>query len=403
MGGPGISNPRDHMKKLFFAFLSLGAAIAQAQLVNVQKTSGTFLVSNVNSITSAATQDFILATGTSGTAVTFTSATNHATFTGTGKFPAGAAGDPAVAFPSSNGGMGFYWLDDSGIEWAVAGQRILSISDHGLNDKNGLCIVRFSLGALGAPTYSWTADPTSGMWSDTGSLVNFSRSGTLVGQFNATGFLLPPGSITAGASTNLVLNGGSGGVGPGVITIPNNGGEMILAVTGGAGVEVTNGGTNYFKGTSSGWDAPQNNARIRAAASTTDSQPVFTFTDDTASGVRLAGGSNLRILRSGVAEISITSGLVSMPGSVSLTTAGKTISIKSGSNAAAGTFTMVAGSATVTSTAITTGMTVTPTLVTVGGTAGIYTPLVVVSAGSFTATSIATDTSTYNWTAIIKN
>lgn len=178
---------------------------------------------------------------------------------------------------------------------------------------------------------------------------------------------------------------------------------MILAVTGGAGVEVTNGGTNYFKGTSSGWDAPQNNARIRAAASTTDSQPVFTFTDDTASGVRLAGGSNLRILRSGVAEISITSGLVSMPGSVSLTTAGKTISIKSGSNAAAGTFTMVAGSATVTSTAITTGMTVTPTLVTVGGTAGIYTPLVVVSAGSFTATSIATDTSTYNWTAIIKN
>lgn len=90
-------------------------------------------------------------------------------------------------------------------------------------------------------------------------------------------------------------------------------------------------------------------------------------------------------------------------GGLALLTAGKTVSVKSGSNAAAGTFTMVAGSATVTSTAIDVNTVVLTALKTSGGTAGIYAPLITVAAGSFTATTVATDTSTYNWVALKVN
>ena len=90
-------------------------------------------------------------------------------------------------------------------------------------------------------------------------------------------------------------------------------------------------------------------------------------------------------------------------GGLSLTTAGLGISVKSGSNALAGTFTMVAGSATVTSTAIDANTVVIVSLKTLEGTSGIYTPLTTVTSGSFTATSVATDTSTYNWVALKVN
>lgn len=96
-------------------------------------------------------------------------------------------------------------------------------------------------------------------------------------------------------------------------------------------------------------------------------------------------------------------GTSSFAGPVSLGTAGNTISIKSGANAASGTVTLVAGTATITSTAIDTNTVIQFSEKTAGGTPGVYQPLAAVRAGSAVVTSAATDTSTYNWIAMKVN
>ena len=90
-------------------------------------------------------------------------------------------------------------------------------------------------------------------------------------------------------------------------------------------------------------------------------------------------------------------------GGIATIVAGKTFSVKSGSNALAGTVTLVAGSATITSTAIDSNTVIVFSEKTAGGTPGLYQPLAAVSAGSATVTSVSTDTSTYNWVALKVN
>lgn len=88
---------------------------------------------------------------------------------------------------------------------------------------------------------------------------------------------------------------------------------------------------------------------------------------------------------------------------IATTTAGKTLKVKSGTNALAGTVTLVAGTATITSTAIDVNTVIVFSEISAGGTPGLYQPLAAVSAGSAVVTSAATDTSTYNWVALKVN
>lgn len=101
--------------------------------------------------------------------------------------------------------------------------------------------------------------------------------------------------------------------------------------------------------------------------------------------------------------LSITPTTTAVNNDLSLATAGKTISVKSGANAASGTVTLVAGTATITSTAIDVNTVIIFSEKTSGGTPGVYQPLAAVSAGSAVVTSAATDTSTYNWVALKVN
>ena len=80
--------------------------------------------------------------------------------------------------------------------------------------------------------------------------------------------------------------------------------------------------------------------------------------------------------------------------------AGFTFGVVSGSNALAGTVTLVAGVATITSTALANNMVIVLSIKTAGGTPGTTTPKVVVAAGSAVVTGLSTDTSTYNWLAL---
>jgi len=90
-------------------------------------------------------------------------------------------------------------------------------------------------------------------------------------------------------------------------------------------------------------------------------------------------------------------------GNLIINTAGKTISIKGGANAASGTVTLTSGTATITSSAITANSVIFFSRVASGGVPGLSQPVATVSAGSATVTSLPTDNSTYNWAMILVN
>lgn len=96
-----------------------------------------------------------------------------------------------------------------------------------------------------------------------------------------------------------------------------------------------------------------------------------------------------------------TSENISVSAGFSIATVGKTVSIKSGTNALAGTFTLVAGVATVASSAISANAVIQVTLKTpIGTRAGL--PDIVPTAGTgFVATAVSTDLSVYNWVALV--
>jgi hypothetical protein len=89
-------------------------------------------------------------------------------------------------------------------------------------------------------------------------------------------------------------------------------------------------------------------------------------------------------------------------GAVSLSTAGTTVSIKSGTNAAAGTVTLVGGAGTITSTAIDVNTVIVMSIKTKVGSFD-HAPSVVVAAGSATIDGHNSDDSTYNWVALKVN
>jgi hypothetical protein len=97
-----------------------------------------------------------------------------------------------------------------------------------------------------------------------------------------------------------------------------------------------------------------------------------------------------------------TTGAATFGGAVSLSTAGTTVSIKSGTNAAAGTVTLVAGNGTITSTAIDVNTVIVMSIKTKSGSFD-HAPSVVVAAGSATIDGHNSDDSTYNWIALKVN
>lgn len=92
-----------------------------------------------------------------------------------------------------------------------------------------------------------------------------------------------------------------------------------------------------------------------------------------------------------------------LEGNVIIGAAGKTMTIKSGSNALAGTVTLSSGAGTITSTAIDANTVIMFSLKTVSGTPGTSPPTALVLSGSATVTGLSTDNSIYNWAAIKVN
>jgi hypothetical protein len=142
---------------------------------------------------------------------------------------------------------------------------------------------------------------------------------------------------------------------------------------------------------------------------TVDSPGVHFYTGNNANyGIDATSSSGLRLIKnldetSGTVVASFTDTAADFTGNVSLSTAGKTISIKSGTNAAAGTVTLSGGSATITSTAIDVNTVIVMSVKTSSGTIGDHTPSVKVNAGNAVITGSSSDASTYNWIALKVN
>lgn len=91
---------------------------------------------------------------------------------------------------------------------------------------------------------------------------------------------------------------------------------------------------------------------------------------------------------------------LSVPGDVVITTAGKSLSIKAGTNAKAGTFTLASGTATIGNTSVTANSVICVTLKTANGTRAVD-PLITPTAGTgFTAVGTATDNGVYNYVVL---
>lgn len=115
------------------------------------------------------------------------------------------------------------------------------------------------------------------------------------------------------------------------------------------------------------------------------------YISDSAGVLTIASGSATTALTFSTTQVGTFASNVIVSGSAG-------VAIASGANKHAGTFTLVAGTVTVSNTSITANSVVCCTVKTSGGTLGTGSPEIVINAGvGFTATGIATDTSTYNF------
>ena len=150
-------------------------------------------------------------------------------FTNNGLFLAnGAVGTPSLSFLSDTD-SGLYRIGANNVGVAVNGAKVLDVATTGLSVTGALSAsttitpttaFRAPDGAVGTPSYSFTNDTNTGIYSGGADIMSFATAGTLRGSVNATGnwTIAAPSSgaalaVTGLVSTNLFT------VGDGTVTI----------------------------------------------------------------------------------------------------------------------------------------------------------------------------------------
>lgn len=280
------------------------------------------------------------------------------------------------------------------------------------------------------------------------SLANLVTVGTLTGGATGAGFTvalttstitgnLPDARNTVSNSTTTTMSAlatiGASGVTttiPGPVTMTKGTastttGTGTLVVTGGVGVsgQVTTGGAvksagGFYSGGKvvfgdGGTDGFLFVSNIGLTSLTraqwggvTSSFPALLFSGTTTTVGLADGTSGGSLVASGTFAVTSTSTFtgktthtagIDSADNITTTVAGKTLFVKSGTNAKAGTFTLIAGVATVTNTSITANSVIAVTLKTLGGTRTGNPDIVPTATTGFVATGGVADTSTYNF------
>lgn len=216
-------------------------------------------------------------------------------------------------------------------------------------------------GATAAATIGVSADTTAG---------NLVFTGTTTGVFQFTG-------------VSTLQNNGSND-----ITIQSTGGtDVVLNAASGRTAKVKIAGTQVFQfANNAGVSNLIGGAGNMSVTSGVGNSLTFTLQTTTSGGT-----ATNALVANATQDISIPTG------NLTVDTAGKTLSVKSGSNAKAGVVTLVAGAATVNTTAVTANSVIVLCVKTVSGTAtGVRIASTVVGT-SFTIAGVGTDAGTYNW------
>jgi hypothetical protein len=300
---------------------------------------------------------------------------------------------------------------------AIAGESSIFLRDTGT-------ITSATAALTGTQSYTILNAPTGGtLYLRRG---NDSAAGLT---FNGTTAAFGSGAIVTVANTTASTNTTSGalvvtgGVGVGgamnvgstvrATTSANSLAGTVIATNANAG---TNAGSVFSasNGTASGWFGISGTGYTTYGIQTANSvgiytdQSIFIASDNPSGRVKIGVGSGIPVVgdfsSTGLAVTGTlsTTGAATFAGAVSLSTAGTTISIKSGANAAAGTITLTGGAATITSTAIDVNTVIVMSIKTKSGSFD-HAPSVVVAAGSATIDGHNADASTYNWIALKVN
>lgn len=257
--------------------------------------------------------------------------------------------------PFSNGGFGFSTATTGDLFYASATNTPGKLADV----ATGQVLTSGGIGA--APVYS--ASPT---------LTSIGLGAAVTGPYSV--YATSAGSVTSGGSAAYFGSGASATAGNLYgISIDKNGVDSLRI------------GINKNSATG---QVPSNGAYISTFFSTS------TLSIGRGSGGGLPSSGDIFIGSAG--DVTIGNG------DTIINTVGKTLKIKQGSNACAGTgVVMVAGTVTVNTTAAATGDIILLTKTVAGGVSGPGMPVITISNGvSFTITGAATDTSTWSWIII---
>ena len=317
----------------------------------------------LNSVTAAAATDLTLAGGTAGTNAVKVTNTTAATNTTSGALQvAGGVGVAGAGYFGGNGAFGPSFTPNA---WGTGGQL----------DVNG------TTGGILGVAYNGTAKGYV-LAEAGGILVNSHAGGTA--KFNTSG----SGATTIGNSAGVTL--------PGQSNFQSTSPQIVF------GVGATAVNQIGFLHSSGG-------QYVGLSGNRNPNSGVFANTAGTHAGIDLdtgAGGSSITFRTTatpntlGTVALTIASNqTATFSGDVALSTAGKTVSVKSGTNALAGTVTLASGAGTITSSAIDVNTVIVMSIKTLSGSFD-HAPSVIVSAGSATIDGHNADNSTYNWVAL---
>jgi hypothetical protein len=303
-----------------------------------------------------------------------------------------------------NGSVDSFTFDLANSNLSIAGSTPSTLT------TNGALVVTGGVGVGGAVNVGGNSNSlgfvlnrtnNSGHYTGTSDNYGFTWTGTNGEMSTATGSMI----FKPAATTSLTLTSTAATFAGATLTLSPAAAEATITAKGRAT------GTNPLATTSRGGllaltnlDTTDNNAEAITFQNSND----LAIASIVAQNVSHAGrtGKLYFNISNGAAPVeafSIAPNLAAaFAGAVSLSTAGTTVSIKSGTNAAAGTVTLVAGNGTITSTAIDVNTVIVMSIKTKSGSFD-HAPSVVVAVGSATIDGHNSDDSTYNWIALKVN
>ena len=236
-----------------------------------------------------------------------------------------------------------------------------------------------------------------------GGWLRMSGSGGGAAQIQLNGGATGAIYMNTATANALVLNGTTGAVSFASTGTASNTTSGALVLGSNVGLSGNAGGASYFGG-----DITLTNAAstptltVKSSALGATSKLVLGDGVNNDTNTLSSFGGTATISRNASALLTLSSTTATFAGDVALSTAGKTISVKSGTNAAAGTVTLSSGNGTITSTAIDVNTVIVMSIKTKTGSFD-HAPSVVVAAGSATIDGHNSDDSTYNWIALKVN